>query len=67
MENTENVKYDMANSLSMQCLAMGDKLVKANHILAHACIGKKSKDDMVKAIKEADELIYEVRQYLIGR
>ena len=63
----EESKYNIANSLLMQCNLMGDKLAKANYILAHACIGKKSKADMEKAIKEADELIYEVRTFLIGR
>ena len=63
----EDIKYDITNSLSMQCNVMGDKLAKANYILAHACIGKRSKSDREKAIKEADELIYEVRTYLIGR
>lgn len=63
----ENTKYDMTNSLSMQCYIMGDKLAKANYILSHARVGKRTKADMIKAMEEADELILEVRSFLIGR
>ena len=63
----ENIKYDVTNNLAMQCNVMADKLVKANYILDHACIGKRTKAEMKKAIEEADSLIFEVRTYLIGR
>lgn len=63
----EDIKYDITNSLAMQCNIMGDKLTKANYILAHARIGKRTKSEMIKAMEEADELIWEVRNYLIGR
>lgn len=56
------------NSIQGRTLILAHKLDKAAWILTHACINTKNrtKEEMVKAMNEASELIIEVRKEIAG-
>lgn len=54
-------------SIQMRAFIMADKLDKAVWGLAHASVGRRTKEDMRNAINEATKLILDVKKELIGR
>lgn len=54
-------------SIQMRAFVMANKLDKALFGMAHACIGKRTKDQIIGAINDASKLIIEVKQELVGR
>ena len=55
------------NSIQMRAFVMADELDKAVWIMAHAVVGKRTKEQMKEAINKATNLILEVRKELVGR
>lgn len=55
------------NSLQMRAYVMGNKVDTAIWELAHAGVGKKTKDQMLEAMNKATEIILGVRKELVGR
>ncbi len=56
------------NSLQCRCYMLSDKVDKAMWMLAHACVnsGHRTKAEMVEAMNEAQKLLIEVKQELVG-
>lgn len=55
------------HSIQMRAFVMGSKLDKALWGMTKACVGKRTKKQIIEAINDASRLVMEVRQELIGK
>ena len=53
-------------NLEMQIILLGDKLRKANHIISESMDKKRTEPDAQQMLKDAQKLVAEVQQALIG-
>ena len=54
-------------SIQMRAFVMGSKLDKALWRMTKACVGKRTKEQIIEAINDASTLLMEVRQELIRK